>query len=45
MSTLSTVDKSGVIVRLTIPAGFVPDMERLIEELQREITLTETAYP
>lgn len=45
MSTLSTVDKSGVIVQLTIPAGFAPDMAQLIEEMQREITLTEVVYP
>lgn len=45
MSTLSTVERSGVIVSLTIPAGFVDDMARLIAALQREITLVETTRP
>lgn len=45
MSTLSTVDKSGVIVSLTIPRGFAHDMEQLIASLQSEITLVETARP
>ena len=41
MSTLSTVEKSGVTVSLTVPAGFVHDMDRLIAALQSEITLVE----
>jgi len=45
MSTLSTVERSGVIVSLTIPPGFVVDMERLITVLQSEITLVEVAGP
>ena len=45
MSTLSTVERSGVIVSLTIPPGFADDMERLIAALQSEITLVETARP
>lgn len=45
MSTLSTVEKSGAIVSLTIPEGFVDDMAQLVAELQREITLVEVARP
>jgi len=45
MSTLSTVDKRGVIVSLTIPPGFTDDMARLITALQSEITLVETTRP
>jgi hypothetical protein len=45
MSTLSTVEKSGVIVSLTIPAGFVDDMAQLVGELQRELSLVEVARP
>jgi len=45
MSTLSTVERSGVIVSLTIPPGFARDMERLITVLQSEITLAEVAGP
>lgn len=45
MSTLSTVDKSGVVVSLTVPAGFGDDMAELISALQGEITLVETAGP
>ncbi|HZV80585.1 MAG TPA: DUF4911 domain-containing protein [Geobacteraceae bacterium] len=45
MSTLSTVEKSGAIVSLTVPAGFADDMAQLIGALQSEITLAECARP
>ncbi len=45
MSTLSTLDKGGVIVSLTIPPWFTDDMEQLLAALQREITLVETTRP
>ena len=45
MFTLSTVEKSGVIVSLTVPAGFADDMAQLISALQSEITLVECARP
>jgi uncharacterized protein DUF4911 len=45
MSTLSTVERQGCIVRLTVPAPFAADMASLIAELQKEITLTELPPP
>lgn len=45
MSTLSTVEKSGAIVSITIPRGFANDMDQLIPALQGEITLKETGAP
>lgn len=45
MSTLSTVEKGGAIVSLTVPAGFAGDMAELINALQGEITLVEIAGP
>ncbi len=45
MSTLSTVEKQGAIVKLTIPAGFADDMEKLIEAVSADITLTEVSAP
>ncbi len=44
MSTLSTVEPKGVIVRLSVPSGFEEDMRKIIGELSREIPLTEVEF-
>jgi uncharacterized protein DUF4911 len=44
MSTLSTVEPKGVIVRLSIPSGFEEEMRRIIEALSAEIPLTEVEF-
>ena len=44
MSTLSTVEPKGIIVRLSIPSGFERDMCRIIDELSTEISLTEVEF-
>jgi uncharacterized protein DUF4911 len=44
MSTLSTVDPKGGIVRLSIPGGFEDDMRRIIDALSKEIPLTEVEF-
>lgn len=44
MSTLSTVEPKGVIVRLSIPSGFADDMQKIISGLSGEITLTEVEF-
>lgn len=44
MSTLSTVEPHGVIVRLSIPAGFEADMERLLHALGADMSLTEVSF-
>lgn len=45
MSTMSTVDRIAGIVRISIPAGFVPDMESLLAELSGTLSLQLTSYP
>ncbi len=41
MSTLSTVEKRGALVVLSVPAGFAADMDGLIAALKMEIKLEE----
>jgi hypothetical protein len=45
MSTMSTVDKVAGIVRVSIPAGFVADMESLLAALSGMISLQLTSIP
>ncbi|HEY5973578.1 MAG TPA: DUF4911 domain-containing protein [Geobacteraceae bacterium] len=45
MSTLSTVERQGCIVQLTVPAPFVTDMDCLLDALAQEITLAELPPP
>jgi hypothetical protein len=44
MSTMTTVKKDGVIVRLTIPAAFAADMEELLAAVSADIPLRETEF-
>jgi len=44
MSTLTTVKREGVIVRLTIPAGFAADLQALLAAVAADIELQETVY-
>lgn len=44
MSTLSTVEPQGVIVRLSIPAGFGEDLQRLIAAMGADIPLREVNF-
>lgn len=44
MSTMTTVKKEGVIVRLTIPAGFATDLQQLLAAIAAEIPLQETDF-
>jgi uncharacterized protein DUF4911 len=44
MSTLSTVEPVGGIVRLSIPYGFEEDMQSLVDALSGEISLTEVEF-
>jgi hypothetical protein len=44
MSTLSTVEPKGVIVRLSISPGFEEDMQGIIDALSMEIPLTEVEF-
>lgn len=44
MSTLSTVEPKGVIVRLSTSPGFEEDMQGLINALSMEIPLTEVEF-
>lgn len=41
MSTLSTVDPHGVIIRLSIPAGFEADIESLLAALRADMSIDE----
>ena len=45
MSTMSTVDKTAGIVRISIPAGFVADIESLLAALSGAIPLQQTSSP
>jgi len=44
MATMTTVKREGVIVRLTIPAGFAADMQALLAAVAADIELQETVY-
>lgn len=44
MSTMTTVQREGAIVRLTIPAGFAADMQSLLAALSSDIPLHETDF-
>lgn len=44
MSTLSTVEPHGVIVRLSIPAGFEADMESLLAALRADMPIIEVTF-
>ena len=45
MSTMSTVDKVAGIVRISIPAGFVTDVENLLAALSGAISLQPASCP
>jgi hypothetical protein len=45
MSTLSTVEPHGVIVRLSIPAGFEADMESLLAAMRADMPMAEVTFP
>ena len=44
MSTMTTVKREGIIVRLTIPAGFALDMQGLLAAVAVDIPLQETDF-
>ncbi len=44
MSTMTTVRREGVIVSITIPAGFAADMQELLAALSGDIPLKETDF-
>ena len=44
MSTMTTVQRDGVIIRLTIPAGFTADMQELLTAVAADIPLQETVF-
>ncbi|NVN99548.1 MAG: DUF4911 domain-containing protein [Geobacteraceae bacterium] len=44
MSTLSTVEPREAIVRLSVPVGFDADMQRILESLGDEISISETEF-
>lgn len=44
MSTLSTVEPHGVIVRLSIPSGFEADLESLLDALRADMPFTEVTF-
>ena len=44
MSTLSTVDPTGVIVRLSIPHGFEQDIASIIESVGANIPIREIPF-
>ena len=44
ISTLSTVEPQGVIVRLSIPAGFESDMEEIIAAVGADIQIEEVTF-
>jgi hypothetical protein len=44
MSTMTTVKQEGVIVRLSIPAGFTADLQQLLTALAADIPLQETEF-
>ena len=44
MSTLSTVEPAGAIIRLSIPAGFAEDIESIIDSLGADIPIHEVTF-
>lgn len=44
MSTLSTVEPHGVIIRLSIPAGFEADIASLLEILRADMPIDEVTF-
>lgn len=44
MSTLSTVEPHGVIVRLSIPVGFEADMQSLLDSLRVDLPMAEVTF-
>ena len=44
MSTLSTVDPKGVIIRLSIPYGFEDDVQSIIDAVGKDIPISEVPF-
>lgn len=44
MSTMTTVKREGVIVRIAIPSGFAADIQELLAALAGDIKLMETDF-
>jgi hypothetical protein len=44
MSTMTTVERQGAMIRLTIPAGFAGDMQELLTAISADIKLQETVF-
>jgi hypothetical protein len=44
MSTLSTVEPQGVIVRLSIPSGFEADVQSIIDSVGVDIAIHEVTF-
>lgn len=44
MSTLSTVEPQGGIVRLSVPAGFETDIEGVIDAVREDISIEEVIF-
>lgn len=45
LSTLSTADREGMIVRISYSRCFTPDIDSLLRALAKEISLTEVPQP
>ncbi len=45
LAILSTVDAKNGIVSLSIPSGFIEDVEQLVQALKSEISIRETSLP
>jgi hypothetical protein len=44
MSTLSTVDQTGVIIRLSIPYGFADDVQSILDTVGADIPIIEVPF-
>jgi hypothetical protein len=44
MSTLSTLEPREAILRLSVPAGFDADMQKILEALGKEISISKTEF-
>ena len=44
MSTLSTVEPTGVIIRLAIPWGFTEDVQSIIDTVGAQISIDEVIF-
>jgi hypothetical protein len=44
MSTLSTVDQTGVIIRLSIPSGFEDDVQSILDTVGEDIPISEVPF-